>query len=67
MRTKRVTGNPSEHIYWRFTSGSELNEAMVAQWAKLLFYELEMTEKELSSYSQLTSLVINREAVCLSQ
>ena len=45
MRTKRGAGHPREHIYWRFTSGNELNEAMVAQWAKLLFYELGMTEK----------------------
>ena len=45
MKPKQGTGNPGEHIYWRFTSGSELNEAIVAQWANLLFYEPDMTEK----------------------
>jgi len=45
MRTKRSPGHPREHVYLRFTSGSELNEAIVAQRARLLFYELDMTEK----------------------
>lgn len=45
MGTKRSPGHPREHVYWRLTSGSELNEAIVAQRARLLFYELDMTEK----------------------
>lgn len=67
MRPKKGTGNPGEHIYWRFTSGTELNEALFSQYAKLLFYETDMTEKELSLYSQLNVPVFNKKAVCLSQ
>lgn len=67
MRPKRGTENPGEYIYWRFTSGTELNEAVFSQYAKLLFYETDMTEKELSLYSQLNVPVFNSKAVCLSQ
>ena len=38
MKPKQGTGNPGEHIYWRFTSGTELNEAVFSQYAKLLFF-----------------------------
>ena len=38
MKPKQGTGNPGEHIYWRFTSGTELNEAVFSQYAELLFF-----------------------------